>query len=70
MSQSKRQSMVEAVANIVLGMGIAFSAQLLIFPALGIVVRLDQNVMITVAFTAVSLARSYFLRRLFNRWHR
>ena len=69
MTQSKAQSLLEAVANIAIGMGIAFCAQLVVFPALGIAVRLDQNVQITVAFTAVSLVRSYLLRRLFNWLH-
>ncbi len=68
--QSKSQSLLEAVANILIGMGVAFAGQLIVFPALGIAVRLDQNVTITIAFTAISLARSYVLRRLFNRWHK
>lgn len=68
--QSKLHSLIESIANILIGMGIAFAAQLVVFPALGIAVRLDQNVVITVAFTAVSLVRSYALRRLFNRLHR
>lgn len=68
--QSRLQSLIEAVANIVIGMGVAFAAQLIVFPALGIEVRIDQNVVITVAFTAVSLARSYALRRMFNWLHR
>ena len=67
--QSRLQSLLESIANILIGMGIAFAAQLIVFPALGLVVRLDQNVAITVAFTAVSLVRSYVLRRLFNRLH-
>ena len=56
--------------NIAIGMGIAFAGQLVVFPALGIEVRLGQNVAITIAFTAISLVRQYVLRRLFNRWHR
>lgn len=68
--QTKRQSLLEAIANIVIGMCVAFAGQLIVFPALGIAVRLDQNVAITIAFTAISLCRSYALRRLFNRWHR
>lgn len=68
--QTKRQSLLEAIANILIGMGVAFAGQLIVFPALGIAVRLDQNVAITIAFTAISLCRSYALRRLFNRWHR
>mgnify|MGYP000275895346 CR=1 FL=1 len=68
--QSKTQSLLEAIANILIGMGVAFAAQLIVFPALGIAVRLDQNVQITVAFTAVSLVRSYYVRRFFNWLHR
>ena len=68
--QTKTQSLLEAIANILIGMGIAFAAQLIVFPALGIAVRLDQNIAITCAFTAVSLVRSYALRRMFNYLHR
>lgn len=68
--QTRLQSAIEAVANIMIGMGVAFSAQLVIFPALGMVVRLDQNIAITIAFTLVSLVRSYALRRFFNWIHR
>ena len=67
--QTKLQSLIEAVVNILFGMGVAFAGQLVVFPALGIAVRLDQNVAITIAFTAISLARQYVLRRLFNRIH-
>ncbi len=67
--QSKTQSLLEAIANILIGMGVAFAGQLIVFPALGIPVRLDQNVTITIAFTAISLARQYVLRRIFNRLH-
>jgi len=67
--QTRRQSLLESCANIAIGMGVAFAGQLIVFPALGLDVRLDQNVAITIAFTAISLARSYLLRRLFNRLH-
>jgi len=67
--QTKTQSLLEACANILIGMGVAFGAQLVVFPLLGLAVRLDQNIAITVAFTAVSLARSYALRRFFNWIH-
>jgi len=51
-------------------MGIAFVGQLIVFPALGIEVRLSQNIAITICFTVISLCRQYLLRRLFNRLHR
>jgi hypothetical protein len=68
--QTKTQSLLECLLNIAIGMLVAFGAQLVVFPALGIPVRLDQNVLITCAFTAVSLVRSYALRRFFNWLHR
>jgi len=67
--QTKTQSLIEALVNISVGMGVAFCAQLVVFPALGIAVSLNQNMAITFAFTAVSLVRSYALRRFFNWMH-
>jgi hypothetical protein len=65
--QSKTQSAIESVANVAIGYLVALAAQLTIFPLLGIPVTLEQNLMIGAFFTAVSLARSYCVRRLFNR---
>jgi hypothetical protein len=65
--QSKTQSAIESVANVAIGYLVALAAQLVIFPLLGIPVSLEQNLMIGAFFTAVSLARSYCVRRLFNR---
>lgn len=67
MSQSRRGSLIEAVANVVIGYGIAVGAQVAIFPLFGIHLPLADNLLIGVLFTVVSLVRSYFLRRLFNR---
>lgn len=70
MTQSRRHSALESVANVAVGYGVALATQLVVFPALGIPVRLSQNVAIGAIFTVVSLVRSYCLRRVFNRWHR
>ena len=64
--QSRRMSAVEAVANVLIGYGVAVLAQLAIFPLFGIAVSLGDNLAIGAAFTVVSLARSYAVRRLFN----
>lgn len=66
MSQSRRMSMIEAVTNVLVGYGVAVLAQLAIFPLFGIAVSLGDNLAIGAAFTVVSLARSYAVRRLFN----
>lgn len=65
--QSKIGSLVESLINILIGFGIALGSQLLIFPMYGVSIPLHDNVMITLWFTLISIARSYSLRRLFNR---
>jgi hypothetical protein len=65
-AQSRRMSAVEATANTVIGYGIAVGAQVAIFPIFGINVPLADNFLIGGIFMAISLVRSYVLRRLFN----
>jgi len=67
MSQSRRMSGLESVANVVIGYGVALATQVVVFGALAISVSLEQNLWIGAVFTVVSLARSYLLRRVFNR---
>lgn len=67
MSQTRLQSALEAVANVAFGLGVSFVANLLLLPAFGLVVSVRQAAGISAAFTVISLARSYVLRRLFNR---
>ena len=67
MTQSCRMSAAESVANVLIGYGIALATQVVVFDALAIPVSLGQNLWIGGIFTVVSLARSYILRRFFNR---
>lgn len=67
MSQSRRMSFVESCANVAIGYGVALASQLTIFPLFGIRVSLADNLLIGAFFTVVSIARSYAVRRLFNR---
>jgi hypothetical protein len=60
--QSRVMSLVEAVANVVVGFGVAVLTQMLVFPLLGLQASLDQNLGIGAIFTVVSLVRSYALR--------
>lgn len=69
MSQSRKHSLFESLVNVLIGYGIALAAQLLIFPLFGIYISLQDNIVIGLLFTVVSIVRSYALRRLFNRWH-
>ena len=59
-------SLVEAIANVFVGYGIAVLTQLVVFPWFGLPVHLDDALAIGGIFTAVSIARSFVLRRLFE----
>ena len=68
MKQSRVMSLVESVANVMVGYGVAVATQILIFPIFGLHTTLAQNLKIGAVFTVVSIGRSYALRRLFERW--
>ena len=60
-------SAVEAVANVAIGFGVSWAANLVILPAYGYPVSGRQAFVIGLWFTAISLARAYTVRRLFCR---
>ncbi len=64
MKQSRLMSLVESVANVIVGYGVAVVTQILIFPVFGLQTTLGQNLAMGGVFTIVSLARSFLLRRL------
>lgn len=59
--QSRRMSLVEAIANVAVGYAIAVLTQILVFPIFGLQVPLADNLAIGLAFTGISLTRSYLL---------
>ena len=64
--QSRVMSFVEAIANVVVGYGVAVVTQILIFPVFGLHTTLAQNLKMGAIFTIVSITRSFALRRLFE----
>ena len=64
--QSRRTSLIEAIANVAVGSGVAVTTQVLVFPVFGLEASLSENLAIGCIFTVVSIARSYALRRLFE----
>jgi len=66
MKQSRAMSLVESVANVIVGYGVAVVTQILIFPIFGLRTTLTQNLLMGLAFSVVSVARSFALRRLFE----
>ena len=65
--QTKKKSAIESVTNTVTGVLSSLVIQLIIYPVLNIPVTLQQNIIISSVFFAVSILRGYFIRRLFNR---
>jgi hypothetical protein len=59
-------SLVEAGTNVAVGYGVAVLTQLIVFPWFGLPARVSDALAIGVIFTAVSTARSYALRRVFE----
>jgi hypothetical protein len=66
MAQTKLGSFIEAWANIVVGFAINFCANMTILPLFGFKVTAGGAFEIGLIFTAISLVRSYVLRRYFN----
>jgi hypothetical protein len=66
MKQSRAMSLIEAVANVIVGYGVAVATQIVVFSWLEIEATLDEHLAIGLAFVGVSLARGYLLRRLFG----
>lgn len=66
--QTKKNSALEAVTNIIIGYLISVTSNWLILPLFGYNVTLLDSFGIGIAFTFVSLIRSYVLRRIFNKY--
>jgi hypothetical protein len=66
MKQSRRMSLVESLANVAVGYGIAVLTQIAVFPFFGLHVSLADNLVMGAVFTIVSIARSFTLRRVFE----
>ena len=66
MPQSRLSSFVESLANVAIGFGVALVSQIVVFPWFGIQVPLSANLGIGAWFTAISVLRSYLVRRFFE----
>lgn len=62
-------SFLESTINILVGFGIACAAQAIFLPLLGVPVPWSANIAFAAIMTAISVARSYALRRLFETLH-
>jgi hypothetical protein len=59
-------SLIEAIANVVVGYAVAVLTQIIVFPLFDLAVTLGENLAIGGLFTLASLCRSFVLRRVFE----
>ncbi len=65
MEQSRVMSLVEVVTNAMVGFVTSVPVNFAILPLFGAPVKLGASMGITLAFTVVSVVRSYLVRRFF-----
>lgn len=71
MTQTRLGSFIEAIINVIIGFGINFVANMLIFPHFGFHITPGANFLMGCIYTVISVVRSYCVRRWFNaRLHR
>lgn len=66
--QTRRGSLIEAWVNTTIGYVINLGVQLVVYPWFGATFTFVQNIQIGLIFMVVSVARSYAIRRWFNRY--
>ena len=64
--QTKKQSLIETLTSIFVGWVIGVILNMLVLPLFDYDVNLTDGVLISIIFTAVSVIRSYIIRRWFN----
>ena len=64
--QTKKESMIESLTSTTIGIIIGIVLNLTILPIFGYPVSLSDSLLISIIFTAVSVIRSYAIRRIFN----
>ncbi|WP_233343669.1 hypothetical protein [Burkholderia cepacia] len=67
MSQTKRNSLIEALTNTAIGYCINYTANLIVFPFFGMHISPKANILLGLIYTGISIVRGYVLRRFFNR---
>ena len=64
--QTKKWSMIETLVSVGIGWLIGVILNMLVLPLFDYDVSLTDGVLISIIFTAVSVIRSYIIRRWFN----
>lgn len=65
--QSKKQSLIESIANVIIGYIVAVISNAAILPLFGVNLAFSDSMLIAVWFTVISVIRGYAVRRWFNK---
>ena len=65
--QSRLMSLIESLTNVAIGMVVSFFGQIVVSHWYGLPLNFAQNMQIVLFFTVLSVARSFVVRRWFNR---
>ena len=69
--QSKKHSFIESISNVISGLLLSWLAwHLIISPIFNIYPSNQDIFIISVIFTVISIARSYVIRRIFNKFNK
>ena len=67
MMQTKQHSLIESITNVTVGYLIAVASQIIIFPYFDMDISIQNNFVIGLWFTGISIIRSYLIRRWFTK---
>jgi membrane protein implicated in regulation of membrane protease activity len=65
--QSRLASLIESLTNVAIGMVVSFFGQIVVSHWYNLPLNFAQNMQIVLFFTVLSVARSFVVRRWFNR---
>ena len=68
LQQTKLDSFLEALFSTFVGFMVSLVTNMIVMPIMGIPVSFSQNIVLTIIFTFVSVARSYMVRRFANKY--
>jgi len=64
--QTRREALAEAWINVAIGFSINYAANLVLLPMVGARMNMVENLWLGSIFTAISVIRSFVIRRYFN----
>lgn len=64
--QTKKQSLIESLTNVMIWYITAVGSTFIVFPLFDINIKPQENLLIGLYFTIISIVRSYLVRRYFN----